>query len=116
MTIDRLKRFVKDRHVLAAYGVGAVIGVSSLYFLWPFFIHQGNVVVHYGSDGVVDVLTGPLSLVTAAVIGALTFLIDILFSYFLYWRERVLSYMIMYATLWFVILFALFVWQLTRFN
>ena len=116
MTIDRLKRFVKDRHMLIAYGSGAVIGVSALYFLWPFFTHQGNIVIHYGSDGIVDVLARPSLLVCAAIIGAFIFFIDVLFSYFSYWRERVLAYVIAYSTLWFVILFALFVWQLTRFN
>jgi len=116
MTIDRFKRFVKDRHMLIAYGASAVIGVSTLYFLWPFFTHQGNVVVHYRSDGVVDVLTRPSLLVFATIVGACIFLIDILFSYFAYWRERVLAYLIAYSTLWFVVLFALFVWQLTRFN
>jgi hypothetical protein len=116
MTVDRLKRFVKDRHVLTAYSIGAIIGVSALYFLWPFFAHQGNVVVHYGSDGAVDVLASKSSLVYATISGALVFFVDVLLSYFLYWRERLVSYLVAYSTLWFVVLFALFVWQLTWFN
>lgn len=102
--------------MLTAYGCSAVIGVSALYFVWPFFSQQGNIIVHYGSDGVVDVLARPSLLLAAAVAGVFVFLVDILFSYYSYWRERVLSYMIAYGTLWFVILFGLFVWQLTRFN
>ncbi len=116
MTIDRLKRFAKDRHVVLAYGCSAVIGVSALYFMWPFFFQQGNIIVHYGSDGVVDVLARPSLLLLAAVAGLFVFLIDILFSYYAYWRERVVSYLIAYSTLWFVVLLGLFVWQLTRFN
>lgn len=102
--------------MLTAYGIGAVIGVSALYFAWPFFFQQGNVIVHYGSDGVVDVLARPSLLLLAALMGVFVFLVDILFSYYSYWRERALAYMIAYSTLWFVILLGLFVWQLTRFN
>lgn len=116
MTTARLKRFAKDRHVMATYSVGSVIVVSTLYFLLPFFGHQGNIIFHMNANGLVDVLAGAVSLMVVTALFFCMLFTNALLSYFLYWRERVVSYGIMYGSLWLIILYAFFVWRVNQFN
>jgi len=116
MTLPRLKQFVKDKYIFIPYGIGALIAVSALYFMWPLFRYGGNIIVHKSPDGVVDALTSPYGLIAVFVLLGIMEALTVLASYLLYWRKRLWAYWLCFLAVWFLILIAVFVWRLNVFN
>lgn len=112
-----IKGFLKDTRVLIPLLIGGVLWLASFSIAYiQIFPIDATIIGHLNARGEIDAIIDAQSVMFIIIELALLLGVNTLLSFVLYVRERVLSYVLLYASVWVMALGTLMIYALTVMN
>lgn len=113
----KIKKFVFDRYILVTFILGfclwlVAFGITYVYF----FPSENNLILHTNFRGEADIVGSSADVMWIVIVFMFLFLINQLLSFSLYYRERVLSYILNFANVFLMFMSFLIVYYLSSIN